>query len=144
VTLGAGWLAIGAFSLSLVIASIKAWEVGKPTMEQMWWLVFLLLMLWGVGGTGAWRFNNQWLLVPGGIVRRSAKSRSSQWKVHLFTRRNAVLLITESRRSNRQICVADATESATTNVTVAEAQLLLRAWLSPLPPPTADQLSDLT
>jgi hypothetical protein len=142
--LGAGWLAIGIFAFNLLLSSIRAWKIGKPTLEQMWWLGFLVLMVWGVGGFGAWRSTDQWLLVPGGVIRRSAKSRSSQWNLHLFTRTQAILLITDSRRSNRQVCVADGQQSATASVTPAEAELLLRAWLSPLPPPRIEQLGDLT
>jgi hypothetical protein len=142
--LGAGWVVIACFAFNLVIASIKAWQIGKPTMEQMWWLGFFILMLWGVGGFGAWRSTDQWLLVPGGVVRRSAKSRSSEWKLHLFTRAQAFLLITEGRRRNCQVCVADMQESATATLTIAEAELLLRTWLSPLPPPSAEQLTDLS
>lgn len=141
--LGAGWLAIGLFAMNSVISSIEAWQIGKPTIVQMMWLSWLVLTFWGVGGMGAWRSTDQWLLVPGGIVRRSAKSRGNEWKLHLFTRTQGFLLITESRRRNRQVCVADAQDSATATVTVAEAELLLRAWLSPLPPPTVDQLTDL-
>jgi hypothetical protein len=44
---------------------------------------------------------------------------------------------------SRQVFVTDGVESARKFATRDEVDLLLRAWLSPLPPPPVERLSDL-
>ena len=43
-----------------------------------------------------------------------------------------------------RLSVADAESSEITTITDRERQLLLRAWLSPVPPPPLEQLVDLS
>jgi hypothetical protein len=144
-TLGVSWILVLLFVTNLTQSSVRAVRVGKPTLELIWWvsLLFLTFTGLGLGGLGAWRSTDQWLLVPGGLVRRSARSRSGEWAIHLYTPASSLLFICEGRRTTRRVSVADAKTSAATEVTIAEAELLLRAWLSPIPPPSIEQLSDL-
>ena len=102
------------------------------------------IALLGVGGTGAWRHNRQFLLVPGGlVVRKTVRKAPSEWNVHVHARISSVLLVHHKAKHSWLICVADAKARNTVLVTKAEVEMLLRAWLSPLMPPAVEQLSDL-
>jgi len=106
--------------------------------------VFNLAMFVG-GGAGAWTSHQQWMLVPAGLaLRRPKRRRSDQWEVHLFDRRASVLLVRERRPQVWHVWVSDSTQAREVDMTQVEADILLRAWLSPLVPPPVEHLSDLT
>ncbi len=86
----------------------------------------------------------QWLLVPGGVLVRKAVRRSTRSRLHLFDRRRSTLCLSQYRRQRWLVVAADAEECEQTLATDREAHFLLRAWLSPLEPPPADRLTDLT
>ena len=64
-------------------------------------------------------------------------------RVHLFKRRSAILCAYQYQKHQWVVSAADAEAADTTLATDKEVDLLLRAWLSPVPPPAAEQLSDL-
>lgn len=91
---------------------------------------FVLAPLWPV-----------WLVVPGGVlVRRTHLHRPTA--LRLFTGR-ACLLIAVATEDHWRVAVADAHGAAARNLSQCELDTLLRAWLSPLPPPALETLSDL-
>lgn len=141
--LGAGWFGLFFLVFNFVPSVVVAWRSWRLTPEVMLWSVLLILCFVGIGGVGAWRSTEQWLLVPGGLVRRLARGRSSTWMLQLFTPSSSILLLKDTEANNRVVAVADAHQSASVEVTVAEAELLLRVWLSPMPPPSIERLSDL-
>ena len=110
----------------------------------MWQLLLytlvLLLLLFGPANR---EFNQQWFIVPGGIVQRKAGWLQSRWKLHLFERRASALCVSHWWRKIWAVHVVDAQASARRMLTRTEAEFLLRAWLSPLPPPPLERLSDL-
>jgi hypothetical protein len=116
----------------------------KLSFHFFFWTVLLLLSLLGVGGRGAWRMSQQWLLVPGGLVVRTSSFRRRGWKVHLFVRSRSALVAYRQMKLRWTICVADPEANQMTMITPTECHALLRAWLSPLEPPDPDRLSDLT
>ena len=87
---------------------------------------------------------SQWLLVNGGLVRRKTRLRGKSPSLHIFDRRSSVMTLCEIWRDMWQLRVDDEKVSATGTLTSAEADMLLRAWLSPIPPPSVDKLIDLT
>lgn len=83
----------------------------------------------------------RWLIVPGGLIVR----RIPLWgpiQLHLFKRATSVIVLT-GRRYRWYIAVADAHASFMRPASVTEAEFLLRAWFSPLPPPSPEQLDGL-
>lgn len=143
VTLGGGWLAVGVFALLAVAHGIHSLAVGAITRDFLIWSVALVTMLFGFGGRGAWRTSQQWFLVPGGLVRRRTKRLRQEWDVHLFRRADGPLLVWDQARRMTSIVVADKRADGHTLVTATEADLALRAWLSPIDPPDEEHLSDL-
>jgi hypothetical protein len=101
-------------------------------------------------GIGLYSFTRrtEWLAVPGGlVVRRGARFRS-QWDLHLFDRRKAVLLLIAPPAAGAYqrswlLIVADEHTCKSRFGAQAEVEGAARAWLSPLPPPSVAQLSDL-
>jgi len=141
---GGGWLSL---VLLLALSAMIVYDV-LLFKRTSWYLVAIVLWnacaMFGLGGRGAWTSFNQWVLVPGGLVVRQPKRRShQQWNVRLFGRSTSVLLVRQNSRDVWQVWVADGEKEHTAYTTGAEAEMLLRFWLSPLTPPSAEQLSDL-
>lgn len=81
-----------------------------------------------------------WLIVPGGVVLR----RIPLWgptRLYLFKHDASTLIVTGYHKSF--VVVADAQKSAVRLASAREAEFLLRAWFSPLAPPSAEQLDGL-
>jgi hypothetical protein len=83
-------------------------------------------------------------VVPGGLLFRELARRSGTWNLHVFDRRKSVLIAHRGNFNRWTISVGDNDQRRQITVTQNEADLLLRAWLSPIPPPPVEQLSDLT
>lgn len=90
-------------------------------------------------GTGS----AQWLVVPGGIIVRTAPWRTRRWNVHVFDRHTSVLVVQAVRGDQWTLSVGDPECQYRASATTQECNLLLRAWLSPLNPPPIERLSDL-
>ena len=86
-------------------------------------------------------FPKQWLVVPGGIIVRTATWRSAEWKLHIFRREECVLL--HWIDTNMLAVAGENGQHFTRRVSPAVADFAIRAWLSPLEPPAAERLSDL-
>jgi len=107
------------------------------------WTFYLILGVVGWGGRGAWRSRQQWLLVPGGLASHRARFRRRDWELHLFQRESSVLIVRNQWRHFWWVYVADRQTVQMAGMTPREAVMLLRAWLSPLPTPPLERLSDL-
>lgn len=86
-------------------------------------------------------FATRWLVVPGGVVLR----RIPLWgpiDVYRLDRRMSVL-IAVAFNQRWQVAVADGSTTAKRTMDTRELDILLRAWLSPIPPPAPETLSDL-
>lgn len=141
---GGRWLFV-MLGVFVVLDGLVHWMQGTLLSPTFWMLLsFLLMILVGIGGVGAWRHNKQWLLVPGGLaVRKTARKAASKWDVRLYSRRSSVLFVRQTTKRHWLVCVAEDAASDHVVVTRAEVEMLLRAWLSPLTPPPVQQLSDL-
>lgn len=106
--------------------------------------VLLILFL----GFAFFRMNDvphtSWWLVPGGLIRRMPRKRSASSEVHLFHHDSSVLLFRPHSKRLWTMIVSDAATFGTVLVSELEMDMALRAWLSPIPPPTVEKLVDLT
>ena len=143
VLLAGGRLSVGLFGFIWLMHAIEALMKWRVTWPFIFWSLFFALMLFGFGGRGAWTWRRQWLLVPGGLFSRHAKIFKRNWQTHLFKASDSTLLLRNAHRNIWSACLFDGVSFSRAGMTQSEAQMLLRAWLSPLPTPTFEQLSDL-
>lgn len=110
----------------------------EPWERVLWSAVTFCIV---VATVGAWLLSHDWYLVPGGIVARRTLGQAAV-QVRRRTRRDAVLVI-------RPLAVNwgaellgphDVLERPLTDI---ECLALLRAWQSPLEPPSAERMTDL-
>jgi len=107
-----------------------------------------VVVLWGLLIAGIFLLTpansdpkQHWLVIPGGLLRRSWKRRS-ETELHVFAADRSMLVAREEKNKTWIVQLADAKVDGWLRVTRFELDILLRAWCSPLPPPTVEQLSD--
>lgn len=83
------------------------------------------------------------LIVPGALIVRDAGWRSADWRVTMFEPHETVFLTCRFPDGRWELLLSSQTQMYYFRVTEAQARAALRAWLSPLAPPTLEQLSDL-
>lgn len=129
--------------IQLINTGMDSWERGFVTWPFLvFFSTFLLLMFWS---TRAGSFSKeQWLIVPGSLLLRGTANRGREVSLHLFDRRRSVLSLQQQQSGRWHVAVADAETSEGKIITDRERQLLLRAWLSPVPPPPVGELVDLS
>lgn len=142
ISMGGGWPMFVVFVLLMVYFIYDSYQTrglkGIVTSLVIALLGgYLWLMRFGLGA------EKQWLVVPSGLVLRKGRKNARQWELHLFDRRRSVLCAYRNRRHQWGFAVADKTASDYGKGTKKEMDFLLRAWLSPLPPPEAEGLTDL-
>ena len=137
-----GWFGLILGSIFFLRQAMDWIRFGRVNPMLMLWLVVMIGWLLRLTGTSL-RAPVQWFLVPGGIVSRALPRRAREWTVSLLDRRSSVLCVYRSTKHMWIATVASQAGYWFSPCTENEATLLLRAWLSPLPPPTLDKLSDL-
>ena len=142
VTLLGGWWVYGVFLAMWAIYAIKALITWQFDWMFVVWTATILIYSSGISAGGAWRPRQQWLIVPSGLVSRMANWRGA-WSLHLFTRENSILVTSRVATNQVLVCVGDIDSYQWAIVTPTESRALLRAWLSPLPPPSFEQLQEL-
>lgn len=137
-----GWILLAILGIHWVARAIESSQRRTITANFMLMTVAMLAFLLVPVGHSCVTAR-QWLAVPGGIVLRKGKWLKRRWDLHLFDRRKSVLFVYRYTRRQWVLTIAD--QDAYENVigTKQELDAVLRAWLSPLPPPTLEQLSDL-
>lgn len=140
IRLGGGWFLLVIVGVDFVWALAKAVAQRTPTWHMFVFLVALLLL--ALMPPNAIRPHG-WFVVPGGVVLRKSGWRQRHWELTLLERSRSVLCVSHWSRNIWSATIADATTSFSRHLTKAEAEFLLRAWLSPLPPPPLEQLADL-
>lgn len=139
----------GFLLLCIQMCNLALQAVVNPSLR---WLTTATLSVMAVSVllvvTGVWSPTRskspRWFIVPGGLVHRSLRRRTNKWNLHVFDRRACLLMLRRERGERRWIVrVADADRQEDITMTRNEATLLLRAWLSPLSPPSADSITDL-
>ena len=141
VVLKGGWLLVGLYGVVWTVHAIEAIRSGAVTPRfMMWTLVLLTFILFPVGSS--WIGGNQWLAVPGGLVVRKSAWLRRGWTSHLFCQGNAVVIVYRLYRRQWVLIAADGDSCESTIGTRAELECTLGAWLSPVPPPTREELAD--
>jgi hypothetical protein len=138
-----GWAFVIMFAAFMFRSAVESYQRGAMTWELPFWTTMLLLFLVGPARGGPFG-RAQWLLAPGAVLVRKAVRRTTRSQLHVFDRRRSVLCVSQHRKSQWLIVAADAVACEQTLATDREVHFLLRAWLSPLEPPQADRLTDLT
>lgn len=87
--------------------------------------------------------DQEFLVVPGALIHRQRRWFGGAWEVRVFSPRTSMICVCPSRGMQWLLIAADAATAEQCVLTQAEAEFVLGAWQSPLPPPTAEQLSDL-
>jgi membrane protein YdbS with pleckstrin-like domain len=130
----------------VVLANVLFWLIEVARLIHTGRLTWTLLFLTAILGTLllAPRFQSRTrrfgtLAVPGGLIRRAHAGQ----KTHLFRRTSSVLIVFQYTKHQWAAAIGDADEQFITVGTFAEIEFLQRAWLSPLPPPTAEQVNEL-
>jgi hypothetical protein len=138
-----GWILFALLGISWVargIESIQRWTV----TPQFMLMTFVMLAFVLVPVQHGWRVGRQWLAVPGGVILRKGAWLKRRWSLHLFDRRESVLVLYKHYRKQWVLVIADRASCEATVGTREELELALSAWLSPLPPPPIEQMSDLS
>ncbi|MCH8148519.1 MAG: hypothetical protein IH987_11080 [Planctomycetes bacterium] len=139
---GGGWFLLGVLTLQLVYFAWEAlhgqtltWHFALPVGVLAYYLL--------VPGRSGLAWRKQHLAVPGGLIVRKARWQRGTWQVHLFDSRDSVLCVYREDKRKWRLTVADAETCESAEATKREIDLLLRAWLSPLPPLAVERLTDL-
>jgi hypothetical protein len=141
ITLSGGWTPIVLYLFIVVVSGAKVWSTRRIQFDFVVFAGLLLACLFGIRKRS---WSTQWLLVPGGLVVRRARSRSDTWKLQVFDRRQSLLVAMPGDFDNSwSVIVADSQGHDQRNLTDVECVLLLRTWLSRQSPPHVDRLSDL-
>lgn len=139
-------LGLGVPIFIVVWALIPALNRGAKAGGPDWLMLAGLVVALGVilAATGLFKTaRTQSLAVPGGLVLRSFRRGDSQATLRLLERRLSVLTVCRGVGMQRWgVCVGDEHGSETLIMTRSEVDELLRAWLSPLPAPSLEQMSD--
>lgn len=143
IRLGGGWLMLLPFLFLVGMGVLESIQKKRITGSLIQWSIFMLIILLGIG-KGAWRSHLQWFLVPGGIAVRRSRRWKNDWRIELYRRAECVLVVRNTQGGIWAAYVADPEKHANVTITQREVEMLLRAWLSPLPTPPLDRLSDLT
>jgi hypothetical protein len=142
VVLKGGWAMVILSAIQAVIGALESIDRHKISSKLVVWSVILLLVLLLPARPQLWR-SIEFLVVPGGLIRRKAGLRERGWQLKVYDRRRSALVVARMFRHRYGAFVADAGDSDMFIGTRKEMNFLLRAWLSPLSPPEVERLSDL-
>ena len=138
-----GLLFCGLLLNRVVRDSVEAWRLGHVTVRLLVEASLLLVAVaipWGK----AFVRHREWLVVPGALLLRRAQMLEKSCRVEMFLAKESVLCAYKNpARGWWTLVVADSGACETIYATRRELDFLLRAWLSPVAPPSAEQLTDL-
>lgn len=84
----------------------------------------------------------RWFVVPGGLLRQRAWPWEPRWRSHVFRREDSAILTYAVSGRGSRLAVSDGRERGYAIASQAEVDFALRAWLSPVPPPTDAMLAE--
>lgn len=140
IRLGGGYLLVAWLVVILGFGIIESISRRTPTFLLAMAAISLFTTVF-VPARSNRDLGQQWLLLPGGLLRRSAR-RKSAIQLDLFEAARCVMIAIQARDRNWTLHVSDGPNIGTLRVTPFELEGVLRAWCSPIPPPTVEQLSD--
>lgn len=138
-----GWLPLVACVCAWASSALGAYASRRITLSLMAWTILLLALALVPRGVSQLS-SKQWFTVPGGLVLRRSSWRRQSWNVHLFDRHAAVLIVCRLHPRQWMAIVADRDACTSLIGRKSDLESVLQAWLSPLRPPSTEQLSDLS
>ncbi len=135
VSLAAMALCALAWIIKAVVDLLHARVPDVITTLGPWIAPLVVVMLWCL-----W-CPRRWTLVPGAIIVSTSGWRSAKWQPYMFRRSDSALLYW--RRLNQLVVARTDGTAFSRRVSPEEADLALRAWRSPLPPPSIERMTDL-
>lgn len=136
------WLSVVIFILLSIPHFIRFIRSGQASFSLLMY-AFLIGVMFLQASVGLDHKRNRLLAVNGGLLFRKFNWLGGGG-VHLFNRDNSVLFVFRAQKKQWWWAVFGPgyEKGAWMFGTAAEAEMLIRAWLSPLPPPEPDRLSD--
>lgn len=138
------WPIVLMIAIQVIQAAVTSYRQGVVTLSLLFFVATFLMALAGVAGFSFEHLHLEWLIVPGGLLLRKKSKNATQSDLELFTPKSATLVAVQSRRESWTVFVVEESRNQTLTITTQETELLLRAWLSPIPPPSVEKLIDLT
>jgi hypothetical protein len=139
------WWLFPLFLFNVVMLIVVSFTERKFQFGLLFQIPFLLALLFGpTYYRGLLKKSFQFFLLPGGLLMREVNAHSRDVKLHVFDRRQSALCLYEQSKYMWRWAIADQNRYCYFIASPREADLLLRAWLSPIPPPPVERLSDLT
>ncbi len=132
-----GLVMLLVIGLQLVLAAIDAYAKGRMTWRLMIFMAVIVVLLLTGSSTMQFRPGAQWMLAPASLIVWTAK------RTRIYQAPCSLLFVIPLRRTVALLAVAGDSGVDAVNVTTKEAEIVLRAWLSPIPPPPIERLSDL-
>ena len=134
---GGVWL-VALLLLMALFEGYRSWLAGRVSVELLVMLVPLAIFV--VVPVALELNRSEWFLAPGAIVLRGTR----RGDLRVLTRAGCTLVgCRVPMMTTCFLIVADGRSVYHRSATQAELDAALRAWLSPRPPPSADQLADL-
>ncbi len=130
-----------AFPAALMLMGASSLYQGRPPIMFVAGAMMMAGNLFWARGSVSSR--QQLFLVPGAVIVRRAGALQDGWHLHMFKRSAANLILHESTMQGWMVLLSDAECVEISQATRGEVETLLRAWMSPLPPPPEDRLIDL-
>lgn len=130
--------------LTLTISEIiRAYNPWSETARLLLFIAPFFLLLNHLTISGSPASPLQHFIVPGGLLHRKKAKGATKSDVELFSPKSAILVAVPSRKEAWTVFVTDGIRNQTLLLTKMETEMLLRAWLSPISPPSIDKLVDL-
>ncbi|MBI5863050.1 MAG: hypothetical protein HZB38_00785 [Planctomycetes bacterium] len=139
--LGMAWV-WAVFGFMFMIQAIKAVMTRRITSSLVIWGLALAASYFGPW-LGASSTGLRFLMVPAGLLWRKAWPLQRNYTLHLFERRLSVMIICPIWRGRWMWAVSDGQRHAQSMNTREEVEMLVRTWLSPLPPPPMSRLAEM-
>ncbi|MBK8913469.1 MAG: hypothetical protein IPM64_02510 [Phycisphaerales bacterium] len=133
---------VGIFMLPLLINATVQIIIHKQrwVVLAVWLPILAIVILGAVVIAALW---DRWMVVPGGVIVRRTMFGTVRLNLQLFTARDAVLVVYPHPHGWVARLQRPNGPARTRTVTDVELQVLLAAWQSPLPSPTAEQMRSL-
>ncbi|OWY71852.1 hypothetical protein B7486_09335 [cyanobacterium TDX16] len=138
-----GRLMLGILVFNFVFAAIEAYGRWRLTFGLVMWSATIAMYLFASPTGGPLR-SKEWLIVPGGLLLRKQGKDRTKSDLDLFSPQSSMLLALQTRKETWSVIVTDGNRKESVILTSHEADMALRAWLSPIPPPSVEKLVDLT
>lgn len=132
---------LASFAFALLTGAIGAIFSRQFSWMTLYWLATILIVLFGPLRAAAVR-GDSFLLVPGGLIWRRGRLFDARYRLHLFRAADSLLAVIPLA-GRWSFYLRDAEHETGTQIDDSEAEMLLRAWLSPLPPPDDRLLNEL-